>query len=91
MKFRIPEGVVFESVDNEMVLLNLNSGTYFKLNPTGHRIWSLIQQGGDSDFVLDQMVASFSVERELVQRDLEALVAELQQQGLITVVVDEGR
>ncbi|MDQ3878985.1 MAG: PqqD family protein [Actinomycetota bacterium] len=88
MRFRIPEGVVFETIDDEMVLLNLNSGTYFKLNATGHRIWSLIQERGDSDYVIDQMTGTFSVDRAVVERDLEALVNELQAHGLLSIASD---
>ena len=30
---------------NEIVILNLQTGTYFGLNPVGARLWQLIEEG----------------------------------------------
>lgn len=37
--------VVHLAIDNEVVILNVVSGTYYSLEQTGADIWGLIEQG----------------------------------------------
>ena len=84
MKVTTPSHVIFETLDEHAVLLNLDSGTYFQLNPTAARIWTLIQDHGDTQEILAAMKDEFNADTELLQRDLENLLQDLKERGLIT-------
>jgi hypothetical protein len=89
MKLLIPKNVIFEEVDNQVVLLSLNGGRYYKLNGSGTRVWTLIQEHGDLARVQDAMVTEFEDDPEEVRRDVAALVEDLRAHGLIEF--DEAR
>lgn len=72
-----------EVVDGELVLLNLDSGEYFGLNRTGTRIWELLGETTDLDEVHRALLGQFAVDPEVLRRDLEELIAELEQAGLV--------
>lgn len=85
---RIPDGVVFEKLQDEMVLLNLHTGIYFGLNHVGARIWQLIQahQQSPLDRVLEVLVGEYDVKPDRCAGDLLALVAELEEHRLLELV-----
>ena len=43
-RVRIPESVLFQELDGEAVLLHLESGVYFGLDPIGTRMWHLLEE-----------------------------------------------
>jgi hypothetical protein len=82
----IPEDVLFRELDDEAVLLNLKTGVYFGLNPTGLRIWQLIVEGRSLEQVLETMRGEYEVDVQVVERDLLDLCTQLCAQGLGEVV-----
>ena len=69
----------------DTAILDLKSGEYYGLNPVGARIWDLIQESRSVTDVLNIIVDEYDVEAESCERDLLALIAELQGKGLIVV------
>ena len=70
-----------------MVILNVDLGTYYGLNEVGTRAWALFVRGESVGDVRDRLLAEFEVDRETVTADLDRLLLELLQQGLIDVSV----
>ena len=81
---RIPEDVLFQELHGEGVLLNLKTGVYFGLDAIGRRVFELLQQHGALQPVLDAMLAEFDVAEPQCAADLLALVADMEQHGLVT-------
>lgn len=84
---RVPDGVVFQTLQDEMVLLNLHTGVYFGLNAVGTRIWQLIQvhQEAPLNNVLDALVDEYNVRRDRCTGDLLKLVARLEENRLLEI------
>lgn len=82
---RIPDSVLFQELSGEMVLLNLERGTYFGLDPMGTRIWQLLRESGSLQRVLARLLEEFDVEEARCRDDVLQLVAELQAHGLVDV------
>ena len=79
----IPDDVVFEVLEGEAVVLNLDTGIYFTLNPVGTRIWQLIEEHGDLAKVRESMISEYEVEADALDRDIDALLSELVEKGLV--------
>jgi hypothetical protein len=77
--------VLFRRLEEEAVLLDLRSGIYFGLNDVGARTWQLILEHGALSLVLDALVQEYDADREVVERDLIALAAELVARRLATI------
>ena len=79
------DDVVAREVAGEQVLLNLETGTYFGLNPVGAHVWQALERGPASIAALvDAVVSEFDAERDVVEEDLLALAADLVDNGLVT-------
>jgi hypothetical protein len=72
----------------ESVILNLKNGIYYGLNPVGARIWSLIQERKRVEEVRDQILEEYEVDRDVCERELITLLADLEENGLVDVEND---
>ena len=79
----ISDQVIFKPVGDEMVLLDFRSGMYYGLDPIGVRIWQLLAEHEPLGNVADRMSAEYDVTREELERDIDALIEELERRGLI--------
>ena len=43
---------VSTSIEDSLIILNLDSGTYFEINKTGKEIWDLLEKTNDSDEII---------------------------------------
>ena len=84
------EQVLFRQLDQEAVLLDLKSGTYFGLNEVGARAWQLILEHGQLSDVLDVLLQEFEAESEVVERDLLELAGQLVARQLAVVKPNGG-
>ena len=70
-------------LQGEAVLLNLQSGTYFGLNPLGARIWELIQKPVKVSDVHHELLKEYEVDAIQCEADLLSFLKLLQSHGLI--------
>jgi hypothetical protein len=84
-RVRIPEGILSHLLQNELVLLNLNTGVYCGLDPVGTRIWQLMQTRPARSLqqIVNVLVKEYDVDEERCIRDLRSLVARLEENRLI--------
>jgi len=75
--------VVFQEVEGEMVLLDLESARYYVLDDVGTRIWQLLTEHEDVEQVVSSMLAEFDVDEATLRADLDALLDRLKASGLV--------
>ena len=79
--------VLFREIDNECVLLDLGSGTYFGLNEVGTRIWNLLREGLPEDEIVRTIAEEYESDDVTIRADVRRLLSELESRKLI---VDGG-
>ena len=72
-------------LNGEAVILNLESGTYFGLNPIGTRIWSLLQEDGSLRRTFEVVQQEYDVGPDELEGDILRLVEELCSRGLVNI------
>ena len=78
----INPNVLFRELDGEAVLLSLDAGIYYGLDPEGTKIWELIAELGSLRLVFDAMLREYDVDTATLERDLLRLVNDLCANGL---------
>ncbi|MEM6786221.1 MAG: PqqD family protein [Myxococcota bacterium] len=82
--YRVRDQVLSRMLDDEVVLLDLASGTYFGLNEVGAEVWQLLEREADVAAIRNHLAATFATGRDDdVDGDLDQLLEELQRRGLI--------
>lgn len=77
--------VISQEVSGETVLLDLESENYFGLDAVGTRIWQLIKENDDLQAIYDTLLEEYEVEEQRLQTDLETILGEITQLGLVTL------
>ena len=78
---------VSSDLAGEEVILNLSNGVYYGLNPVGSQIWVLILSPQSVVVVCAALQDTFDdVDPEVLARDVRALLVELHEAELLTVV-----
>jgi len=79
------EATAFRIIDNEAVILNLNTGVYYSLNEVGSRIWKLC----DGSHMVKDIARAISKELEAqerkVEKDVLELLGDLLREGLVGI------
>ena len=86
-RINVPK-VAHETIDGEVLIINLESGNYYSLLGVGADIWSLIQRGAGAADVVDAIDYRYNGVRIDIEKAIGEFLAELQAEGLI--VRDEG-
>jgi Coenzyme PQQ synthesis protein D (PqqD) len=72
-------------LEGEEVILNLQSGVYYGLDPVGAFIWKLVEQPRTIASIRNSMLEKFEVDAERCEKDLFVLLEKLSAEGLIEV------
>jgi Coenzyme PQQ synthesis protein D (PqqD) len=87
-----PKHVLVRPVDQESVLLNLETERYFGLDETGTRMWQLLTTSPDIDAAYQELLAEYDVQPELLRENLTELVEHLVEHGLLQILpADAGK
>ena len=75
--------MVWAALQDDIVLLNLDTGVYFSLDGVGRRFWELLSEGVAVDAMLQRLNDEYEVEAAVLRMDLDSLVRQLTAEGLI--------
>lgn len=84
--FRVSDSVLSREVADETVILDTAGGTYYGLDEVGTRIWELLRDGRSLGEVETVLLGEYEVEADELALDLERLVGEFLEQGLLLPV-----
>lgn len=85
-RMRVPDHVVFREFAQETVVLNLETGQYHGLNPTGGRMLKAIEQAASLRAAVAELSAELPVAHDTLERDLLTFCWGLSKRGLIETV-----
>jgi hypothetical protein len=81
--YRIPENYSWRDLNNELVILNLDSGEYFTFNDIGRVIWLSINDGKDVEGISKIIIEEYSVSRDEALSDIHMFISGLVSEGLL--------
>jgi len=85
LKVKIKKGVVFKDLDNEMIIMDMDSGKYFGLNETGAAIWTLISKHHTLGEVLKRLLEEYEVPAQQLENELRGFLKAIYEKGLVDV------
>ena len=82
-RFRASPNTVYNRVDDQGVLVNMKTNQIYELNRTGAYFWELLCADYDLSNIQQLMLQEFDVTEAELNREIEALLAELKNEDLI--------
>jgi Coenzyme PQQ synthesis protein D (PqqD) len=89
VRFRVKTpDVMHESIEGEVIIINLLSGTYYSVRGSGAEIWTLVQDGDavSREEIVEALVAAFDAPRPELERSATQFLDELLREGLVAEV-----
>jgi hypothetical protein len=90
-KARVPEHVVYRPFPNETVVLNLETGRYHGLNPTGGRMLEALEREERVGDAVARLADEYGAEQSRVEDDVCAFCSDLEERGLIELHLNGRR
>lgn len=73
-------------LDGEVVMMSVEKGSYYGLDPVGSRIWELLEEPKTVSEVVDELLEVYEVDPEVCMRDTVAFLESLIDEELAEVV-----
>ncbi len=75
--------IVHEIFDDEVVVVSLDSGSYYSLEGSATKCWDLALAGFSVDGIVDALCAEYQVARPIVETSVERFMSEVCREGLL--------
>jgi Coenzyme PQQ synthesis protein D (PqqD) len=82
--------IIQETIDQETIMVNLESGCYYSLNPVGTHVWLAIERGTDVGDIAGEVAQRFDAEAAAVEPKVRAFVDRLLGEELIVALEDDA-
>ena len=80
--------VLAANLADELVMMNLESSSYYGTNTVGNRIWELLEQPRTVSELCAALQAEFDVDDETCQRDVLPFIEKVVDEKLVSVIED---
>ena len=84
-RVKLPDDVLISSLQEESVILNLDTERYFGLDDVGSRMLTVLTTSTSIEAAYNSLREEYEVDVEVLKQDLLALVDQLVEQGLIEI------
>jgi hypothetical protein len=72
-------------IDGEAIIINLTTGVYYSMQGIGGEIWAMLNERRTFGAMLDAIAATYDVTGDVARRDLDTVLGQLLEEGLIQV------
>jgi len=84
-RVRIPDDVLISRLQEDSVILNLDSERYFGLDDVGTRLLNVLTASDSIEAAYELLLEEYEVDGQVLRDDLLALIENLAKQGIIEV------
>jgi hypothetical protein len=75
--------LAWRRVDDEIVILNLETSVYFSLDGIGSEIWEMIHQKKSEQEIVESLVKKYSSTEDIIRKDVQNLIKQLKKEKLL--------
>jgi hypothetical protein len=80
--------VIYETIEGEVILIDLKTGTYYSLRDSGAAVWQAIEQGAGEDGIAAALGSRYDADEGEIRDAVRRLLGELEREGLVRA--DDG-
>ena len=84
-RLTVPDNVATRELDGELVLLNFDTESYFGLDQVGARMWDVLRGAPTVEAGVATLLSEFDVDEATLRADVEVLLTQLVDGGLVAL------
>jgi len=82
---KLTDNIISAPIDDEVVILSVDSGAYFGLDEIGSEIWRRLETPTRVDVLCDTLATKYHADRSTIEHDVLALLQSLIAERLVSV------
>lgn len=87
VRFRVNNPhVISETIQGEVIVIHLDTGTYYSLRDAGAEIWGSVEKGESTEEIVDSLGERYEASRDELADATTRLLSELEAEGLVASV-----
>jgi coenzyme PQQ synthesis protein D (PqqD) len=75
--------VIYETIEGEVILIDLKTGTYYSLRDSGAAVWQAIEHGAGEDGIAAELRSRYDASEGEIRAAVRRLLDELEREGLV--------
>jgi hypothetical protein len=75
--------IVHETIDDETIIIDFESGTYYSVREVANQIWGWLQSGTHIDQIVAHTLDSYAGDRQEIESSVRLFISQLAQEALI--------
>ncbi len=75
--------ILVNEVDGETVMMSIENGTYYGMNPTGNYIWKLLEQEKSLADLLDGIAKTFSLDAAQCEKEVLPFIEKMLEENIL--------
>ena len=79
-------GVLFNQVDDDLVMMDVKSGNYFGINPVGAEIWNKMQEPITVQEIINQLLAEYEIDEATCRSETLVFIQQTFERGFLKVL-----
>ena len=79
------ENFIHNVIDGELVMMNIETGSYVSMNNTGKIIWEQLEQSKTVEEIISDLLTQFEIERSQCEADVLPFIDKMIEQNLVIV------
>ena len=85
LKIARSDNFVFNEVDGELVMMNIETGAYASLNETGKSIWTLLDAPKSLSEVVSSLVEEYEIDQATCEKEVMPFVENMLKSEVLTL------
>lgn len=81
--YRRADGLLAAGVGDELLMMSVELGKYFNLNPVGTRIWELLESPRTVDDLVEALTGEYDVSADTARSEVERFLSALEERKLL--------
>jgi len=83
LRIKQSEEILFQDIEDELIILNINDENYLGLDQVGTRMWNVLLNCNTTKDAYDQLLQEYEVEPTTLKKDLNNFINELLKNNLV--------
>jgi hypothetical protein len=79
------ENILFSEIDQDKVMIDIERGAYFGMNPVAGEIWEMLEVSHTPQQVIEKLLAEYEIDAETCQTETLAVLQRMARLKLIEI------
>jgi len=82
-RYKVHDDVTFQKLDDETVVVHLGTSKIHHTNPTGSRVWEMVQEGRSVGEMVQTLQSEFKASPADIERDVAEFLEALERENVV--------